>query len=98
MSAGPVSTSGSESVARAAAVYTGLRMLAFVVCVVVLGLLGLRGLIGIAAALLVSSAIGLFVLRRQRDQLTAALQARSAAREQERSRLRGLLDEDRAQS
>ncbi len=79
---------------RALAVYTGLRVAAFAVCFLLLVLVGLRGLLAIAAALLVSSLAGLFLLRRQRDEVTAALETRREVRAAEQARLRGLLDED----
>lgn len=88
----PVTAAGPGRVGRAAALYTGLRLLAFVLCVVALGLIGFRGLLAILAALLLSSLLSLVLLRRQRDDLTAALLARREQREAEHARVRGLLD------
>lgn len=73
-------------------VYTLLRVVAFVGCFGVLLLVGLRGLVAIAAALLVSSTISLFVMKGPRDRVSSALLARREAKQAEQARLRGLLD------
>lgn len=78
---------------RAVALYTGLRVVAFVGCYGLLLIAGLRGLVAIAAALFISSIASLFVLRGPRDAVTAALAAREESRAAERARLRSLLDE-----
>lgn len=86
---------------RAWLVYTGMRLLAFVGCYLLLLLVGLRGLLAVAAALLLSSLASLFLLGRQRDAVAAALEARRGERAAEQARLRSLLDEsgqDRAGS
>ena len=79
--------------ARAVALYTFLRAVAFVGCYGLLLLLNVPGLFAIAGALLLSSLVSLLVLRRQRDAVALALEARRGSRAAERERLRGLLDE-----
>lgn len=74
-------------------VYTGLRVLAFVGCYLLLVLVGLRGLLAIAVALLLSSLASLVLLTKQRDAVAAALQARRGDRAAEQARLRTMLDE-----
>lgn len=83
----------AAGVGRAAARYALLRLALFGVLLVGLHVTGLRGLFAVAAALFVSSVLSLFVLRRQRDALTAALTVRADRRDRERARLRGLLDD-----
>jgi hypothetical protein len=78
---------------RAWLVYTGLRLLAFVGCYLLLVLVGLRGLLAVAAALLLSSLASLFLLGRQRDAVAASLEARRGERTAEQARLRGMLDD-----
>lgn len=72
--------------------YTALRVVAFLGSFGLLLLVGLRGLLAVAAALLVSSLASLFLLRRQRDAVTALFESRSQAKQAERQRLRDLLD------
>ncbi len=94
MTTGPEPTpAGGTPLRRRVAVYTGLRVVAFAVSYLLLVLVGLRGLPAIAAALLLSSLASLFLLRRQRDDVTAGLEARRQERAAEQARLRGLLDE-----
>ena len=75
------------------ALYTGLRFVAFVGCYGLLLLAGLRGVFAIAAALLLSSLLGLFLLRGPRDRMIAGLDERRTAKDAEKARLRALLDE-----
>lgn len=74
------------------AVYTAGRILAFVIPLVILWAVGVGGFLAVLIALVASIPLSLFGLRRQRDELTAALHARerrkAAEREQLRSRLR----------
>ncbi len=78
---------------KAFAVYSGLRLLAFVGTYGLLLIVGLRGLVAIAAAVLVSSLVSLLVLRTPRAAVAAALDSRRGSREQEQARLRGMLDD-----
>jgi hypothetical protein len=75
------------------AIYTIGRLAAFAVPLFILWALGLDGLVAVMIALLVSVPLSFLALRRQRDELTAALhqrmQRKAAEREQLRSRLRG---------
>ena len=73
--------------------YTALRLLAFVASYGLLLLVGLRGLVAIAAALLISSLLSLSLLRRQRDEVAAALATRRGDRDAEQARLRSMLDD-----
>ncbi len=75
------------------AVYTGLRLVAFVGCYGLLLLLGLRGVFAIGAALLLSSLLGLLLLTGPRDAVVRALDERRTGRDAERERLRRMLDE-----
>ncbi len=90
---GPTGSSGPH-LGRSFALYTALRVLAFVGSYGLLLVAGLRGLLAIAGALLLSSVASLLLLRRQREAVTAALEARRAARAGEQARLRGMLDDD----
>ena len=83
------------SLARAFALYTGLRALAFVGSYGLLLVLGLRGFTPIVGALLVSSLVALAFLRPQRALVADALAARADRKREERERLRSLLDESR---
>lgn len=62
--------------ARLALVYTALRIVLFVACLVVLYVLGLRSFVLVAVALLASGVIAYPVARKQRDRLTAAYEER----------------------
>jgi len=84
---------GGRGVGAALALYSGLRVLAFVGSYGLLLLAGLRGLLAIATALLLSSLLSLLVLRRQRDAVAVALASRRGSRDAEQARLRGMLDE-----
>ena len=77
---------------RAFVVYTALRAGLFVGAYGLALVVGLRGLLAIAAGLLVSSLASPFLLRRQRDELAAALLDRRERRLAEKDRLRGMLD------
>lgn len=79
---------------RLLAVYTLLRALLFVGCYGLLVVLGMRGLLAVAVALLVSSVLSLYVLRRQRDAVATAFEARRQQREGERAQRRSLLDDE----
>ena len=79
---------------KAFALYSGLRLLAFVGTYGLMLIVGLRSLVAIAAAVLVSSVISLLTLRRQRDAVSAALDSRRGSRQREQARLRGLLDDE----
>jgi hypothetical protein len=81
-------------VRRPVAVYTALRVVAFIGSYGLLLLVGLRGLLAILAALLLSSIASLYLLRRQRDAVTAALAVRAEQRAAEKARLRGMLADD----
>ncbi|MCW2724642.1 MAG: hypothetical protein JWN35_1563 [Frankiales bacterium] len=78
---------------RALLIYTALRLVVFVGTAGVLIVFGLNGFPLLLIALLISSIASLFVLRPQRDALTAAQQARNeyrrAEKERDRSRLEG---------
>lgn len=65
------------------------RFAIFAVLLGALWLVGLGGLTGAALALVLSVPISYLLLRRQRDEVTAALQRRSEAKAEFRSRLRG---------
>jgi len=65
------------------------RFAIFAVLLGVLWLVGLGGLMGAALALVLSIPVSYLLLRRQRDEVTAALQRRSAAKAEFRTRLRG---------
>ena len=80
-------------VTRAFAVYTLLRVVAFAGCYGLLVVLGVPGLLAIAGALLLSSVLSLVLLRRQRDAFVDALAVRRSSRDDEKARLRGLLDD-----
>lgn len=73
--------------------YTLGRILAFAIPLVVLWAFGVGGVLSILIALVASVPIAFLALRRQRDELTAALhdraQRRAAERQQLRSQLRG---------
>ena len=96
MTFGPVDPPVERSAGRAAAVYTLARLTLFLLVVVLLNLLtGLTGLPLAAIGLLVSSAVGYVLLRRQREALAAALARRSGCRAAEQAALRDRLDQDR---
>lgn len=84
---------GMGALGKSFMVYTGLRLLLFVVVCLLLTVLDVRGLVAIAIALLVSSIASLFLLKRQRDEFAAALLERNERRAQEKARLRSMLDE-----
>lgn len=92
---GPSETSLREPavppLGRALAVYTGLRLALFAGLAAVLVLAGMALLPALVVALLGSSVGSVALLRRQRDQLAAALLARrdrAAARRVEEARVR----------
>ncbi len=70
-------------------VYVVGRFAIFAVLLLVLWLVGLGGLLGAAVALVLSVPLSYLLLRRQREEVTAALQRRSQAKAEFRSRLRG---------
>lgn len=70
-------------------VYVLGRFAIFAVLLAALWLVGLGGLMGAALALVLSVPLSYLLLRRQRDDVTAALQRRSEAKAGFRSRLRG---------
>lgn len=75
-------------------VYTLLRLLMLVGLFAVLRLVSVRVFPAFVIALLVSSVASLFLLRRQRDALTAAAIARRDAKDAEKERLRARLEDD----
>jgi len=81
--------------ARAFAVYTALRALAFAGSYGLLLVLGVRAIPAIVLALLVSAVLSLLLLRSQRQAFADALAERHARRTEEQARLRGMLDESR---
>ena len=82
-------------VARAWAVYTGLRFAVFLgVAAALFLVLRINGLLLLLVALLVSSIASLFLLRPQRDRLVLAQQRRVEAREREKAQLRARLDDE----
>lgn len=87
-SAAPLSTG------RAVLLYTTLRLLLFLLCWVVLLVLGMDGLLAAAAAVLVSSVIGLVALRPQRAALNEAVLARTERKRADSEALRRRLDDD----
>ncbi|GAA0301930.1 DUF4229 domain-containing protein [Kineococcus aurantiacus] len=83
--------------------YTALRLGIFFVVLVVVNALGAKGWLGLAIAAVVSVLLSLVLLRRQREQMAAALQQRvdgrvAAQREgtAKKSRFTRGLDEDNA--
>ncbi len=74
-------------------VYTLLRLLLLVVLFAALRLVSVRVFPAFVVALLVSSVASLFLLRRQRDALSAAVISRRDAKESEQQRLRSRLDD-----
>ena len=89
----PAAAPAGPGVAKAFAIYTGLRALLFVGVLAVLVLAGVSLLPALVGALLLSSIGSLFVLRGPRDVATAALAARHERRQAEHARLRGMLDQ-----
>lgn len=83
----------ARSTGRAWLLYTMLRMLVFVGTAGFFALFGLNGFPLLLLALLVSSIVSLFVLRRQRTALVAAQAARTERRAAEREAIRARLDE-----
>ena len=81
--------------ARALAVYTALRAVAFVGSYGLMILLGLRTIPAIVLALVLSALVSLVLLKPQRQALADAIAARLERREGERARLRGMLDDSR---
>ena len=81
--------------ARALAVYTALRAVAFVGSYGLMILLGLRTIPAIVLALVLSALVSLVLLKPQRQALADAIAARLERREGERARLRRMLDDSR---
>ena len=79
--------------ARAFAVYTALRFVAFVGAYGLLILLGVRSIPAIVGALFLSALVSLLLLRQQRQAVADALAGRQERRLAERERLRGMLDD-----
>ena len=87
----PVDT---RTASRALLQYSVLRLGLFFVVVVALGLAGIRGIVALMISLLVTSVLGFFLLKKQRNIYGAALEARLAEKRQARADLRSRLDED----
>lgn len=82
------------SVGHAFALYNLGRLLLFAAATVLLyGVLRINGLELLLLALVVSAVLSVFVLRRQREDLGRAIEARAAERSVRRAGLRGRLDE-----
>ena len=81
--------------ARAFAVYTALRAVAFVGAYGLMILLGVRTIPAIVLALLLSAVVSLVLLKPQRQAFADAIAVRLERREGERARLRGMLDDSR---
>ena len=87
----PVDT---RTASRALLQYSVLRLGLFFVVVVALALAGIRGIVALMISLLVTSVLGFFLLKKQRNIYGAALEARLAEKRQARADLRSRLDED----
>ena len=87
----PVDT---RTASRALLQYSVLRLGLFFVVIVALGLAGVRGFPALMISLLVTSVLGFFLLKKQRNTYGAALEARLAEKRQSRADLRSRLDED----
>lgn len=86
------------SFARAFALYNLGRLLLFAAATVLLfGVLGRNGLELLLLSLVLSALLSVFVLKRQRDDLGRAIQARAAARAARTASVRARLDETDAQ-
>ncbi len=79
---------------RALLQYSVLRLGLFFVVVVALALVGVRGIVALMISLLVTSVLGFFLLRKQRETYSVVLEARLAQKRQQRQDLRSRLDED----
>lgn len=79
---------------RALLQYSVLRLGLFFVVVVALALVGVRGIVALMISLLVTSVLGFFLLRKQREAYSVVLEARLAQKRQQRQDLRARLDED----
>ena len=79
---------------RLLVLYTLGRLLCFGIPLLLLWAFGLSGLLSVAIALALSVPLAYLLLRRQRDELTAALQERALRRSVERERLRSQLRGD----
>lgn len=77
---------------RAFAVYSALRLALLLVCMAVLLAIGLDGLVAVGGGVLLSAVLSLVLLRRQRDDFTAASVARTQQRRAERADRRARLD------
>ena len=88
-----MTTPSTSSAGRALLVYTGLRLALLLVCLVVLRLLGLSGLLAAGGAVLLPALLSLVLLRRQRDELTAASIARADQRRADKQARRARLED-----
>jgi len=61
---------------RAAVVYTGMRLALFLVCLAAVYVIGLRGFTALLVALVGSGLISLFLLARQRTEMSMAVDRR----------------------
>ena len=87
-------TRPAPSTGRALAVYTGLRVVLFLVAYVVLLLLGMTGFFALGAAVLASALLSLVLLRPQREALAKASVARADAKRAEREERRRRLAQE----
>ena len=83
----------TRTASRALLQYSILRLGLFFIVVVALGLAGIRGIVALMLSLLITSVLGFFLLKKQRDTYGVALEARMAERRQAKTDLRARLDE-----
>lgn len=92
----PASTAqltSTRTASKALLQYSVLRLGLFFVVIVGLALAGIRGIVALMISLLVTSVLGFFLLKKQRNIYGAALEARLAQKRQTRTDLRARLDE-----